>query len=135
MWYDKILPMISYKHLGVATVGDAAIPENAIVGELNLITVILLLLFAKITLQTRSRQTPHSHSVPYLKLAHIASHLCYQSSNFMPTLISKKKKKNYHLYSKRDLSPVWFTISNWLTGMRMKLFYYIFILKSHSLSR
>lgn len=48
-----ILPMISNKHLGVATVGDATIPENAIVCQLNLVTVILLLLFTEIALQTR----------------------------------------------------------------------------------
>ena len=77
--------MICNQHFGVAAVGDAAIPDNAIVSELNLVTVVLLRVVAELALQTRRCQASHSHSVPDLELGHVSSYLGDQSRNFMPS--------------------------------------------------
>lgn len=82
--------MVRHEHIGVATVGNAAVPENAIVGQLNFAAVILLFFLAKIAFQTRRSQAPYSNFVPYLEFAHIDSNLCYYPSYFVPTVYKIK---------------------------------------------
>lgn len=67
--------MISDKHFGVASISDAAIPKDAIVSELHLVTVVLLRFLAVLALQTCCCQATHPNSISYLELTHIASHL------------------------------------------------------------
>lgn len=50
-----VVPMISHKHFRVATISDAAIPKDAIVSELDLITIVLLRVLAIFALQTCCR--------------------------------------------------------------------------------
>ena len=47
------LPAVSHEHFGVTTISDAPIPENPIVGELNLVTVVLLRVLAELTREAR----------------------------------------------------------------------------------
>lgn len=76
--------MISDQHFGVATVGNTTIPEDAIVGKLKLIAVVLLGLLAEITLQTRRCQTPHSDSISHREILNVVPDFGDQPSNLMP---------------------------------------------------
>lgn len=77
------LPVISNQHFRVATVSDAPIPKNAIIGELDFVTVVFLRVFAELTLHTRRRQAPNCSPISHLEILHIASDLGYYPSYFM----------------------------------------------------
>ena len=48
--YER-LPFVSHQHFGIATIGDAAVPEDTIVSELDLVTVVLLRGFAELAFE------------------------------------------------------------------------------------
>lgn len=77
------LPVISNQHFRVATVSDAPIPKNAIIGELNFVTVVFLRVFAELTLHTRRRQAPNCSPISHLEILHIASDFGNYPSYFM----------------------------------------------------
>lgn len=84
--------MIRNDEIRVATVGDAAVPEYAIVHKLDAITIVFLFVPTKLTVQARGCQASHAHPLPCLEFGHIAAHLCYNPNNFMST---HKIKQNY----------------------------------------
>lgn len=83
------LPVIYYKKLRVASISNAAIPENTIIHKLDLVAVVLLTLLAEVALQASRGQAPHPGSIPRLETAHIAPHLRYNPNNFMPAHSTK----------------------------------------------
>ena len=100
------LPLICNQHSGVSTIGDATIPENTIVGKLNLITVVLLRALAELTLQTWCRQASYSYPVPCFEPCHVGSYLGDNPSNFMPEchIFNSKNHESYgyiHTYRER----------------------------------
>lgn len=50
-----MIPVICHEKFGVAAICDAAIPENAIVYKLDIITVVFLAFLAELTFQARRR--------------------------------------------------------------------------------
>lgn len=87
------LPAVSDEHFGVTTISDAPIPENAIVGELNLVTVVLLRVLAELTSEARGGKTTHPNSVSHLEIPHIAPHHC----NHTCYLMSEKETDNHSI--------------------------------------
>lgn len=82
--HNRRLPVICDQYFRVAAISDTAIPEDAIIHELELITVVLLRAFAELTLQTRCCQASNPHLISYLEILYVASNLRNHPSNFMP---------------------------------------------------
>lgn len=75
--------MIGDQHFGVSTVGNTTIPEDAIVGKLKVLAVVLLGFLAEITLQTRRRQAPDTDSISDREVLDVAPNFHDQPSNLM----------------------------------------------------
>jgi len=78
------LPVIGDDDVGVATIGDGAVPEDAVVRELHLVAVVLLGVGTELALEAGGRQAAHPDTVPDLELARVASHLNHHPRYFMP---------------------------------------------------
>lgn len=96
-------PVICDQHLGVATIGDAAIPENSVICKLQLFAVVLLIGLAVLTIQTRSSQTPNTHSLSFFEPLHIAPHLGDHPNDLVPTHtnVQTQSTSTYIHYSER----------------------------------
>lgn len=88
------IPLVGHQHGGVAAVGDAAIPEDAVVGELHLVTVVLLRVLAEVALEAGGREAAHAHPVPDLESAHVGPDLRDHPCDLMPGTEEKKNKMN-----------------------------------------
>ena len=82
------LPLVSHYHGRVASISDATIPEDAVVGKLDLVTVILLRIFAKFTLQAGGCQATHPYSVSVLEPCYVPPDFDHHSRYFMPKIPS-----------------------------------------------
>ena len=89
-WWMKE-PVICNNELGVATVGDAAIPEDSVVHKFHLLTVVFLTSLAVFTIQTWSCHTPYTHSVSFLEPLHIASCLSHHPNDLVSAHNQQKR--------------------------------------------
>lgn len=71
--------------MGVATIGDAAIPKNPVICKLQLFAIVLLIGLAVLTIQARCSQTPNTHSLSFFEPLHIVPHLGDHPYDLVPT--------------------------------------------------
>lgn len=73
--------MVCYEHGGVTAIGDASIPKDTIIGELDLIAVILSMGGAKLAIQTGRGRTADTHFITDLEVLNVGANLgddpCY----------------------------------------------------------
>jgi hypothetical protein len=62
-------------HVGVPAVRDGAVPEDAVVGEGDLVAVVLLGTAAVLTVEARRVDAPYADAVADLEAGHVGAHL------------------------------------------------------------
>lgn len=82
--------MIGHHHVGVSAVGNAAVPENAVIRHLHLIAVVLTAIGAEVAFQACCGHAPDANPVSDFKVFNVVSHLQHHPRNLMPLQLPKK---------------------------------------------